>query len=225
MASETAQTRRNAAARPRTTRARRSGRQPSRRPRRAAATSTQAIAASASVTSIEVEPTPSETLGWYVAWRKRNGTAAARTSASDAASPTKARTIPAGGCARGSGSAVTRRTVARATAAPYTGPPRWLRASSGAGLRPQPGSISRSPSASSARSPPRGFSASSDFGRFATVMAVVGLAQTLLDLTVEESLTKFGFRYVAGGGLGEAPPALSPRARAQARGRRARDRS
>jgi O-antigen/teichoic acid export membrane protein len=37
-----------------------------------------------------------------------------------------------------------------------------------------------------------------DFGRFATVVAVVGLAQTLLDLTVEESLTKFGFRYVAG---------------------------
>ncbi len=37
-----------------------------------------------------------------------------------------------------------------------------------------------------------------DFGRFATVMAVVGLAQTLLDLTVEESLTKFGFRYIAG---------------------------
>src|SRR5512145_1145739 len=36
-----------------------------------------------------------------------------------------------------------------------------------------------------------------DFGRFATVMAVVGLAQTLLDLTVEESLTKYGFRYVA----------------------------
>src|SRR5262245_3743633 len=36
-----------------------------------------------------------------------------------------------------------------------------------------------------------------DFGRFATVMAVVGLTQTLLDLTVEESLTKFGFRYVA----------------------------
>ncbi len=35
------------------------------------------------------------------------------------------------------------------------------------------------------------------FGRFATVAAVVGLAQTLLDLTVEESLTKFGFRYVA----------------------------
>src|SRR6187402_3955272 len=36
-----------------------------------------------------------------------------------------------------------------------------------------------------------------DFGRFATVTAIVGLAQTLLDLTVEESLTKFGFRYVA----------------------------
>ena len=36
-----------------------------------------------------------------------------------------------------------------------------------------------------------------DFGLFATVIALVGLAQTLLDLTVEESLTKFGFRYVA----------------------------
>ena len=35
------------------------------------------------------------------------------------------------------------------------------------------------------------------FGLFATVTAMVGLAQTLLDLTVEESLTKFGFRYVA----------------------------
>jgi len=35
------------------------------------------------------------------------------------------------------------------------------------------------------------------FGLFATVTALVGLAQTLLDLTVEESLTKFGFRYVA----------------------------
>ena len=35
------------------------------------------------------------------------------------------------------------------------------------------------------------------FGRFATVMAMLGLAQTLLDLTVEESLTKFGFRYIA----------------------------
>jgi len=35
------------------------------------------------------------------------------------------------------------------------------------------------------------------FGQFATVLAIVGLAQTLLDLTVEESLTKFGFRFVA----------------------------
>ena len=39
-----------------------------------AATSTQAIAASASVTSTDVDPTPSESVGWYVAWRKRNGT-------------------------------------------------------------------------------------------------------------------------------------------------------
>jgi O-antigen/teichoic acid export membrane protein len=36
-----------------------------------------------------------------------------------------------------------------------------------------------------------------EFGIFATALAVVGFFQTLLDLTVEESLTKYGFRYVA----------------------------
>jgi O-antigen/teichoic acid export membrane protein len=35
-----------------------------------------------------------------------------------------------------------------------------------------------------------------DFGVFATALAAVGFFQTLLDLTVEESLTKYGFRYV-----------------------------
>jgi O-antigen/teichoic acid export membrane protein len=34
------------------------------------------------------------------------------------------------------------------------------------------------------------------FGVFATSLAVVGFFQILLDLTVEESLTKYGFRYV-----------------------------
>jgi O-antigen/teichoic acid export membrane protein len=37
----------------------------------------------------------------------------------------------------------------------------------------------------------------SDFGVFATALAAVGFFQILLDLTVEESLTKYGFRYVA----------------------------
>jgi len=36
-----------------------------------------------------------------------------------------------------------------------------------------------------------------EFGVFATALAVVGFFQVLLDLTVEESLTKYGFRYVA----------------------------
>lgn len=36
-----------------------------------------------------------------------------------------------------------------------------------------------------------------EFGVFATVLAAVGFFQVLLDLTVEESLTKYGFRYVA----------------------------
>ena len=36
-----------------------------------------------------------------------------------------------------------------------------------------------------------------DYGVFATALVTVGFFQTLLDLTVEESLTKFGFRYVA----------------------------
>jgi O-antigen/teichoic acid export membrane protein len=35
----------------------------------------------------------------------------------------------------------------------------------------------------------------SDFGRFAIVMAAAGFLQTLLDLTVEEAVTKYGFRY------------------------------
>src|SRR5512139_2044793 len=35
-----------------------------------------------------------------------------------------------------------------------------------------------------------------EFGVFATALAVVGFFQILLDLTVEESLTKYGFRYV-----------------------------
>lgn len=37
-----------------------------------------------------------------------------------------------------------------------------------------------------------------EFGVFATALVVVGFFQILLDLTVEESLTKYGFRYVAG---------------------------
>jgi len=37
----------------------------------------------------------------------------------------------------------------------------------------------------------------SEFGVFATVTASVGFFQALLDVTVEESLTKYGFRYVA----------------------------
>ena len=40
------------------------------------------------------------------------------------------------------------------------------------------------------------------FGVFATVLAAVGFFQALLDLTVEESLTKYGFRYVSSGDWG-----------------------
>jgi O-antigen/teichoic acid export membrane protein len=36
-----------------------------------------------------------------------------------------------------------------------------------------------------------------EFGYYATVVAAAGLFESLLDLTVEESLTKFGFRYIA----------------------------
>ena len=36
-----------------------------------------------------------------------------------------------------------------------------------------------------------------EFGVFATAIVAVGFFQSLLDLTVEESLTKYGFRYVA----------------------------
>src|SRR5438132_12987110 len=36
-----------------------------------------------------------------------------------------------------------------------------------------------------------------EFGVFATALAAVGFFQVLLDVTVEESLTKYGFRYVS----------------------------
>lgn len=42
----------------------------------------------------------------------------------------------------------------------------------------------------------------SEFGVFATAIAAVGFFQILLDLTVEEALTKYGFRYVAAGDWG-----------------------
>lgn len=42
----------------------------------------------------------------------------------------------------------------------------------------------------------------SQFGVYATALAVVGFFQMLLDLTVEESLTKYGFRYVQSGDWG-----------------------
>jgi O-antigen/teichoic acid export membrane protein len=41
----------------------------------------------------------------------------------------------------------------------------------------------------------RGFSVA-DFGLYATVLVAAGFFQALLDLTVEDSLTKYGFRYV-----------------------------
>ena len=53
--------------------------------------------------------------------------------------------------------------------------------------------------------------------------SAVGFFQTLLDLTVEESLTKYGFRYVAGAGLGASATPLPAGAPAQARRRRSRD--
>ena len=41
-----------------------------------------------------------------------------------------------------------------------------------------------------------------DFGLYATVLAATGFFQSLLDLTVEESLTKYGFRYAEAGDWG-----------------------
>jgi O-antigen/teichoic acid export membrane protein len=41
-----------------------------------------------------------------------------------------------------------------------------------------------------------------EFGHFAIVMAATGFFQTLLDLTVEEAVTKYGFRYSVAGDWG-----------------------
>src|SRR5262249_33883365 len=42
----------------------------------------------------------------------------------------------------------------------------------------------------------------SDYGRYATVMAIVGFFQLLLDLTIDEVLIKFGLRYSTAGDWG-----------------------
>ena len=70
-----------------------------------------------------------------------------------------------------------------------------VRASSGAARRPPSGSTFRRCSASRRRSSPRGRSASTTSALLAIVMAAAGFFQTLLDLTVEEAVTKYGFRY------------------------------
>ena len=62
-----------------------------------------------------------------------------------------------------------------------------------------------------------------EFGVFATALAAVGFFQALLDLTVEESLTKYGFRYVSAQDWiqlrrlfrQDAPPAQGRRRRAR----------
>ena len=78
----------------------------------------------------------------------------------------------------------------------YTGLPRWAPDFSGAGRRPQSGSTARWRSAILGTIvAARGFSLV-DFGIFATVLVAAGFFQSLLDLTVEDSLTKYGFRYV-----------------------------
>ena len=76
--------------------------------------------------------------------------------------------------------------------------PRCPLGSSGAGRRRLRGSTPPSHAPSPGRSSRRGYSGLADYGVFATALVTVGFFQTLLDLTVEESLTKFGFRYVAG---------------------------
>ena len=53
-------------------------------------------------------------------------------------------------------------------------------------------------SGSSPPSSQRASSAPDDYARFAAVLAATAFFQQLLDLTIEESLVKYGFRYVEG---------------------------
>ena len=61
-----------------------------------------------------------------------------------------------------------------------------------------------------------------DYARFAAILAATAFFQVLLDLTVEEALVKYGFRYVETEQLGTAAADVRGRARVQARRRRAR---
>ena len=56
------------------------------------------------------------------------------------------------------------------------------------------------------------------FGDYATVIFATASSQSFFDLTVEEALVKYGFRYIDAGGLGPAAAALLERAPVQARG-------
>ena len=184
---------------------------PSRRPRTTAAATTQAIARSASVASIVVEPTPTESarLVGRVEEEERHGRREherlpGRVSDERSHGP-RGRVRPGERLGRH-----------RADCSAGRGPsPRRPPSCDPGGLAPLHSLVSMAPSVLRRRfATAAGLYLSvalgilgtiaaarilglEDFGRFATVLAVVGLAQTLLDLTVEESLTKFGFRYVA----------------------------
>ena len=67
-----------------------------------------------------------------------------------------------------------------------------------------------------------------EYGHFTLAIFAAGFLQVLLDLTVEEAMIKYGFRYTTTAPLGAAPAALPPRdgpedARRPARGDRAGD--
>ena len=154
--------------------------------------------------STDVEPTSTASSGWYFSWKKRNGTASAR---SEGVRRRHGRRVRGGG-ARGLVTLDSRL--------------RWPPAFSGAGPRRPRGSTSRSCFGILGTVVAARVLGLEEFGVYVTALAAVGFFQVLLDLTVEEPLTKFGFRYAVERGVGKAAQALRPGAAGQVRRRRAR---
>ena len=150
--------------------------------------------------SADVEPRSTVSSGWYFSWKKRNGIANARRSAPVASRSTRSRRVRIRTRTLDSASAMASRVFWRrsATAA-------WVYAAVVFGIL---GTVV------AAR-----VLGLEEFGIYVTALAAVGFFQVLLDLTVEEPLTKFGFRYIVARGVGEAPPALRASAPDQVRRR------
>src|ERR671936_1181860 len=171
----------------------RSGAQPRRTAATIAAITTASTAKSASWRPMMVDPTWTCVVGWYRAWMKSIGNAAASTSASGLTSASVSAPRRAARARHDSVPVTATRASVVRPLRRMTAPMRsrlfWRRSAAAAGIY---------------SSAVLGFAgtvvalhlfSTHTFGLYALVLAAAGFFQRFLDVTVEEALIKFGFRY------------------------------